>query len=186
MKEKIKNMSLFLLLGLFETLSAQKVSINYGAIVWGQLNLTKTVGYEDDGTELVSVAIIRYDTIFSDQGKVEAVNAKDFVVKVNKEDFRQMKTYSKSFWVHAKWVTKKNGVWVEANPPKDPNRPGKKVCLVFQFGLTEPVTAKTKKPDHANSSTEASSAQSGCPSTPCPEGKVRNQKTCDCEPKSNR
>lgn len=177
----------------------QKVSVNYGNIVWGQLNLTNTVGYEDETGDMVSIAIIRYDTIFDDQGNVESISAKDFLVKVNKDDFKKIKSSQKAFWVHAKWVVKKNGIYTETKPPKDINKPGKKICLVFQFGVIEKmhVPENTKNntgldgtsssnTSNSNNSGSSSSNSSGCPTTPCPEGKVRNTATCNCEPKSNR
>lgn len=163
---------------------AQRVSVNYGQIVWGQLNLTSTVGYEDQTGDLVSISIIRYDTTFTDDGKVESVNAKDFLVKVNKDDFKRIKSINKAFWVHAKWVVKKNGIWMETKPPKDPNKPGKKICLVFQFGIIESMNV-SKKMEPVKSAANASS-DDPCPKTPCPKGKVRNPQTCDCEPESDR
>lgn len=179
-------MFLVFLLGLSKSAFSQnKVSVDYGKIVWGQLNLATTVGYEDNpASELVSIAIIRYDTIFSENGKVESVNAKDFLVKINQEDFKKIKSSSKTFWVHAKWVVKRNGVWIETKAPKDPARPGRKVCLVFQFGLVHPPT--TKKESVKTPVVQSTETETDCPTTPCPAGKVRNKQTCDCEPKSAR
>lgn len=186
--KNIKNlMFLVFLLGLAKSVCSQnKVSVDYGKIVWGQLNLATTVGYEDNPTsEMISIAIIRYDTVFSENGRVESVNAKDFLVKINQEDFKKMKASSKIFWVHAKWVVKrKRSGWIETKAPKDPTRPGRKVCLVFQFGVVHPVVAK-KEPVKTSSVVDTE-AETGCPTTPCPAGKVRNKQTCDCEPKSSR
>lgn len=169
--------------------NAQKrVAVDYSKIVWGQLNLTNTVGYEDQTGDLFSIAIIRYDTVFADDGSVESVSATDFIVKINKEDFKTIKSAQKAFWVHAKWVIKnRNGVYVETTPPKNLNRPGKKLCLVFQFGAIEKMQKPKSENQANNSSTPSSGANttnssSGCPTTPCPQGKVRNPVTCNCEP----
>lgn len=184
-----------------EKLFSRKSS-NEKPVIFGVLNLTNTVGYLDDDKKLVSISFI-YGDKFPTLEEVEKIdesgvwmpkNAKDILVKINKEDFDQMKSENKAYWVHAKWVVWKNGRWIDADPPVNPAKPRRKTCLIFQYGKLEDLKKELKykhstKTEYKTETQNVGESTKKPETNPCPRtdadcAKLRkklNPKTCNCE-----
>lgn len=138
------------------------------AVIFGVLNLTNTVGYDDLVDDLVSISFIYSGNTLPTVDEIEDIQsgkpwlpdgAQDVLAKINKKDFDKMKAENKAYWVHAKWVMQKGGRLVDVDPPKNLSKPGSKICLVFQYGKLEDLNKNIKLKKEAETKTTVDDPQ---------------------------